>query len=156
MRALESWGPSHGHCRLFFSEDLASMRSGGRPQWLLLLFFSALLLFSFNAYGDGDAGIVIRFLESPRAFSSSSTAAFEFEVLDGGSRNSCDSCSVECKVCWGGHLFHMRKPVFRGLIFSFLFLGSKFVLCFSCWYSSQSSALKIVINVAGIVVGSCE
>ncbi|CAA7410296.1 unnamed protein product [Spirodela intermedia] len=93
------------------------MGSGGRPQWLLLLFFSALLLFSFRAYGDGDAGIVIRFLESPRAFSSSATAAFEFEVLDGGSGNSCDTCSVECKLddqgttnCQSGKVYYAGLP----------------------------------------------
>ena len=68
----------------------------GRERSFLL--FLLLLLFSLNAFGEVDGGIEVRLLEFPRDFSSSAAAAFEFEILESGSENSCRGCIAECKV----------------------------------------------------------
>ncbi|XP_078428363.1 uncharacterized protein LOC144700744 [Wolffia australiana] len=67
----------------------------GRAELLIAGLF---LLFLVNARGQGDGGIKIEFLEFPRVFSSSAAAAFEFNIVDGKSGDSCGDCAVNCKL----------------------------------------------------------
>ncbi|KAJ6294086.1 hypothetical protein OIU76_022213 [Salix suchowensis] len=51
----------------------------------------------FRALGD-DAEASVKILKAPRAFSKLNMATFEFQVLAGGSVNSCTNCSISCKL----------------------------------------------------------
>ncbi|MQL72572.1 hypothetical protein Taro_004908 [Colocasia esculenta] len=76
------------------------MGLGSRLPWLpLLLLPSALLvLLCPEAHGDGAAGVEVKFLEVPSAFSASKVATFRFEVLESWSGLACASCGLKCKL----------------------------------------------------------
>lgn len=71
----------------------------------LVLVTWVISVLSWKACGDGSL-VSVKFVKSPLALSSVSSASFAFEVLVGGNGDVCRNCSVKCKVSWSALPLH--------------------------------------------------
>lgn len=98
-RRLQPSLHSHWHSHLPLQAPNIVGTGMERPLWLLLLASSVVVaVVSQEAYADGRSDASVQFLKTPLPFSASSSATFQFEVINSRNGSSCGSCSITCKV----------------------------------------------------------
>ncbi|CAL9082669.1 unnamed protein product [Musa acuminata var. zebrina] len=78
---------------------------------------TAILLVSPAAHAGAGSDAAVKFLKVPSAFSSSSSATFQFEVTEVGNGGSCRNCSVSCKLDnYSSSTCELKEVTYSGLL----------------------------------------
>ncbi|CAL9072961.1 unnamed protein product [Musa textilis] len=78
---------------------------------------TAILLVSPAAHAGAGSDAAVKFLTVPSAFSSSSSATFQFEVTEGANGGSCRNCSVSCKLDnYSSSTCELKEVTYSGLL----------------------------------------